>query len=143
MSLTGLEVFDSTVHKTNQWLKEIMEELGTEDRHLAYVAMRATLQALRDRLGPEGAAELGAQLPILVRGVFYEGWTPKQTPVRARHREDFLLMVRARVSNGELDLEAGVRTVLNVLARHVGAEAEKIRHNMPRELKELWLPSPD
>src|SRR5262245_28249278 len=115
MSTTGLEVFDTTVHKTNQWLKEIMEELGTEDRKKAYVALRATLQALRDRLTVEAAAELGAQLPMLIRGVYFEGWSPKVNPVRARHREDFLLMVHARVSNGDFDLEEGVRAVFTVL----------------------------
>jgi uncharacterized protein (DUF2267 family) len=140
MSLTGLEVFDATVHKTNVWLREIMEQLATEDRHKAYTALRATLQALRDRLTPDAAAELGAQLPMLVRGLFYEGWSPKMTPVKARHREDFLLMIKARIPNHELDVEQAARAVLTVLRRHVGAEAEKIRHNLPSELKELWAP---
>jgi hypothetical protein len=63
MSATGLEVFDTTLHKTHTWLKEVMEELGTEDRHRAYMALRAVLHALRDRLtglGPHGQAPEGA-----------------------------------------------------------------------------------
>ena len=142
MSLTGLEVFDSTVHKTNLWLKEIMEQLATEDRHNAYVALRAVLQALRDRLTPDAAAELGAQLPMLVRGLFFESWSPKTTPVKARHREDFLLMVRARIQTPEVGAEEASRAVLAVLSRHLGAAAEKVRHNLPGELRELWLPAP-
>jgi uncharacterized protein (DUF2267 family) len=143
MSFTGLEVFDSTIHKTNQWLKEVMEELGTEDRHKAYVALRSTLQALRDRLTPDHAAEIGAQLPMLIRGLFYEGWTPKNTPVKARHKEDFLLMVHAHAPNPNFEIEQGTRAVLTVLARHIGKSAEKVRHNLPHELRELWVPSPD
>ncbi len=64
MSATGLEVFDRTLHKTHTWLKEIMGELGTEDRHRAYMALRAVLHALRDRLTVEEVAQLGAELPM-------------------------------------------------------------------------------
>ena len=80
MSTTGLAVFDTTVQETNLWLKGIMEGLHTDDRHLAYLALRATLHALRDRLGPENAVQLAAQLPMLVRGLYYEGWRLAAAP---------------------------------------------------------------
>ena len=44
MSLTGLEVFDETVHKTNTWLKEIAKTLAL-DRHGAYHVLRAVLHS--------------------------------------------------------------------------------------------------
>jgi len=90
MSSTGLDVFDTTLQKTNAWLKELMEELRWDDRHRAYLALRATLHAVRDRLDVGEAVQLGAQLPMLIRGFYYEGWSPAHTPVKARHREDFL-----------------------------------------------------
>ena len=62
MSTTGLAVFDTTVQKTNVWLKGIMQELGWEDRHKAYMALYTTLHALRDRLTLEETAQFGAQL---------------------------------------------------------------------------------
>ena len=77
MSSTGLEVFDETVHKTNIWLKEIAQVLGP-DRHRAYNALRAVLHCLRDRLTVDEAAQLGDQLPMLVRGIYYEAWHPAQ-----------------------------------------------------------------
>ena len=58
MSLTGLDVFDRTVHTTNRWLQELMNLLDGGSRHDAYVALRATLHALRDRLPVEETAEL-------------------------------------------------------------------------------------
>src|SRR3981189_922621 len=73
MSATGLEVFDKTVQTTNAWLKEIMEATGL-DRRRAYRALAAVLQALRDRLTVGEVAQLGAQLPILVRGLYYDQW---------------------------------------------------------------------
>ena len=68
MSATGLEVFDSTLQKTNRWLNEASAVLDREDRHTAYVAFRSTLHALRDRMTVEEVAQLAAQLPMLMRG---------------------------------------------------------------------------
>jgi hypothetical protein len=62
MTITSFDVFETTLHKTNRWLKELMEELDWQDQHAAYLAMRATLLALRD--------QLGAQLPMLIRGLY-------------------------------------------------------------------------
>ena len=73
MSATGLEVFDKTVQTTNTWLKEIMEFTGP-DRRRAYRVLAAVLHALRDRLTVDEVAQLGAQLPILVRGLYYDQW---------------------------------------------------------------------
>ena len=75
--MTGLDVFDTTVHKTHVWLNDIMQELGWEDRHKAYLGLRTTLHALRDRLTVEETAQLAAQLPMLIRGLYYEGWDPR------------------------------------------------------------------
>lgn len=76
MSERSLRVFDRTLQKTNLWLGDVMAELDTEDRHQAYSALRATLHALRDRLTVDEAAQLAAQLPLLVRGIYYENWRP-------------------------------------------------------------------
>ena len=91
MSTTGLDVFDRTVQETNLWLKSLMEKLVTDDRHVAYFALRATMHALRDRIGPDNAVHLGAQLPMLIRGLYYEGWrmersSDSRTPQGRLHR---------------------------------------------------------
>ena len=40
------------------------------DHRSAYRALRSVLHVLRNRLTPEQAVHLGAQLPLLVRGIF-------------------------------------------------------------------------
>jgi uncharacterized protein (DUF2267 family) len=140
MSATGLEVFDRTLQKTHIWLSDMMQELGTEDRHQAYTAMRSALHALRDRLTVEEAAHLGAQLPMLVRGFYYEGWSPARTPSRERHQDEFLARIALEFrGDGSLDAETIARAAFNVLARRVSdGEIEDVEHLLPKELKELW-----
>jgi uncharacterized protein (DUF2267 family) len=140
MSVTGLEVFDATVQKTNAWLKRLMEILESDDRHLAYLALRATLHALRDRLTVEEAAELAAQLPMLVRGFYFEGWDPTGKPVRDRHLDAFLARIWRELPPGApVDPEPAARAVFRLLAERIAeGELEDVRHVLPGEVRELW-----
>jgi len=140
MSATGLEVFDRTLQATNIWLDEVMREADWSDRHKAYRALRVVLHALRDRLPVDEAAHLSAQLPLLVRGVFFEGWHPAGTPVPVRSRDEFLSSVAsAFASDVFADPERIAQIVFGVLERHVsGGEAAKVKSVLPKEIRELW-----
>ena len=136
--MTGLDVFDRTVHKTNAWLKEVMIVLGDDDRHAAYLALRATLHMLRDRLTVEEVAQLGAQLPMLMRGFYYEGWDPTINPVRERSFEGFLAGIALELPN-DLDPEEAARAVFSVLAARVSeGEIADITHMLPTPIRTLW-----
>lgn len=93
MSATGLDVFDKTLQTTNIWLDELMADIGP-DRKVAWHVLGAALRALRDRLPRELAAHLGAQLPLLVRGAYYDGYTPAAEPLRLRDQDALLDFVR-------------------------------------------------
>jgi uncharacterized protein (DUF2267 family) len=81
MTTTGFDAFDKTIHKTNTLLKQIETELGWENqRNMSYAVLRAVLHALRDRLTVQEAADLAAQFPLLVQGIFYDGWNPAIVP---------------------------------------------------------------
>jgi len=141
---TGVTTLDRTVHKTNEWIGAVADELHTEDRQMAYRVFRAGLHALRDRLIPDEAVDLGAQLPMLVRGMYYEGWRPNATP-SDDDRQAFL----ERVEEGLRDLpavpdpERWVRAVFAVLSARIDAgEIADVVHVLPRDLKELWPHEP-
>jgi uncharacterized protein (DUF2267 family) len=138
---TSHEVFDTTMQKTQVWLNDVMQELDWEDQpHKAYLALRTVLHALRDRLTVEEAMQLGAQLPMLVRGFYYEGWTLKDKPHKERHKEQFLDHVREAFRDDvTVNPQQVVRAVFRVLQRHTSpGEIDDVKHVMPRSLQELW-----
>lgn len=139
---TGLPVFDTSVQETNLWLKHTMGQLHREDRHAAYLALRAVLHALRDRLGPENAVHLGAQLPLLIRGVYYEGWHLAGTPTRERSPAEFVDSVRHQLPRDSgIDAHLATRAVLAVLWEKLDpGEVAKIQRILPQELEALWPP---
>ena len=140
MSATGLEVFDKTVQTTNTWLKEIMEVTGP-DRRRAYRVLAAVLHALRDRLTVDEAAQLAAQLPILVRGLYYDQWHhPSGKPERLRRKEEFLAAVAAELDDiAPINPENATRVVFSVIEQHVApGEIGDIKATLPTQLRELW-----
>jgi len=120
MSATGLEVFDRTIQKTNSWLNDLMQVLRWPDKHKVYLALRATLHALRDRLTVDEVAQFGAQLPMLIRGFYYEGWDPTDKPLRERHREQFLAHIEQQFKDDD-SVDPGVvaRAVFFVIEHRV------------------------
>jgi len=138
MTQTAIPAFDSTLQTTNVWLHEIMDRMGWVDKHRAYHALRTVLHALRDRLPVEGAAALAAQLPLLVRGIFFEGWHPAGKPVKERRKEEFLNHITDSFAGDLVDPEEVARAVLAVLANHVSpGEVSHVEHLLPLEIRSL------
>ena len=140
MTMTGLRVFDETLHTTNTWLHEITARLGWDDRQRGYRLLRLSLHAIRDRLPVVEAAHLSAQLPLLIRGIFFEGWQPARTPSKARSIPEFLASVSDGFSDdADFDAESAFREVISVMKMHVSkGEMEDVRRAMPEEIKPLW-----
>jgi uncharacterized protein (DUF2267 family) len=133
--------FDGTIQKSHIWLNDVMGELDWHEQpHKAYLALRSVLHALRDRLTREEAVQLGAQLPMLIRGLYYEGWTLKGKPHKERHEEVFYDHIKkAFKDDAALNPEQVVRAVFKVLVRHTSAgEIEDVKHVLPKALQELW-----
>jgi len=140
MRATGITAFDSTIHTTNIWLNDLMSWLGWPDKQQAYHALRVVLHTLRDRLPVEQAAALGAQLPMLVRGFYYEGWHPHGKPVKERTKEAFLGHIAAAFQNDpDVKAEDVARAVFHVLAKHVTpGEVKHVTLSLPGEIRSLW-----
>jgi len=114
--MSRLPVIDSTGQNTHEWLSDIKARFGFDNDHAAYAASRAVLHALRHQLGTDQIAQLGAELPLLLRGVFYEGWNPVSSSA-ARREHNFIASVRKDLrENLELrNTDQIIRVVLGVI----------------------------
>ena len=144
MPQTGLESFDRTLQDTHIWLNELMEELGIEDRRRTYRVLKGVLHGLRDRLTVEEAVAFGAQLPMLVRGFYFEGWQPSRVPVLARSREQFLELLREHLrdvvqDDPGFDVEKAAIGVFRVIGRHVtSGEVDDVLDQLPSQVRAMW-----
>ncbi|GHB04823.1 DUF2267 domain-containing protein [Modicisalibacter luteus] len=140
MSDTGLQVFDRTLHTTHIWLDEIMEDTQVS-RQTAWHELGAVLRCLRDRLPLPLAVNLGAQLPLLIRGSYYERWQPSDQPDRIRTREEFLQQIDDELAktSQETDTTDAVRAVFATLSTHVDpGQIDKVKEVLPKPIRALW-----
>jgi len=140
MSAQGLEAIDHTVQVTHEWVNELRERLGWVSSRDALRLLRATLVQVRDHLGTEEVAQLSAQMPLLIRGMYFEGWQPKHTPVRDRSPEHFVEAISARLSDshewgGVQDIVVVFKLLNNRISK---GEIDDVKANLPRAIRDLW-----
>jgi uncharacterized protein (DUF2267 family) len=130
----------STLHKTAEWVRELEQIGGFSSETQAYAALRAVLHTLRDRLTPDEAADLASQMPTLLRGIYYEGYSPGATPLRIRHREQFLDIVEQRLGNyTRVHPELACRAVFDLLDNRIShGEINDVRHMLPPDIRWMW-----
>ncbi|GIJ24930.1 hypothetical protein Vqi01_00920 [Micromonospora qiuiae] len=128
---------ESSMDKTNLILKDIEQAYGwpKAQRNQSYAALRTVLHLLRDRMPVQESVEFSAQLPLLVRGIYFDGWQPQNVPVKL-NRDDFLYEVR---QGFPYDVEGGpervVQVVLDTLRRHITpGQWDDVKDNMPGDL---------
>lgn len=144
MSRNTITVFESAVADAHEWLNAIRDGLEYGDKHFALQALRGVLHALRDRLTIDQSAHLSAQLPLLVRGLYFENWNPEPLPSRDRSLTGFLDRVRSSLTGyPDVDVKDVVSAVFVVLRRHITwGEEEKVGKALPHEIAALWHPGP-
>ena len=132
--------FEKTYRKSEGWLKELCAELNWNDRRKAYRALRVTLHALRDRLPMEEVVQFGAQLPMLIRGLYYEGWRPSATPDKELDRAALLERVRNAFEDDPIfNSKKAVMAVFRLVESHISdGESKDIASVLPEKLRMLW-----
>lgn len=137
---TTAALFQHSLQTTDRWLQEIMTELGWTDRHKAYTALRATLQTLREHLPVDECAQLSAQLPLVLRGVYWEGWNPCATGPK----EPFLAAIHAAFKHDpRTDPERVARAVFKALTSEISTgEMQDVRGILPRDIRRLLPDAP-
>lgn len=139
--MTKASVLDTSLQRTHEWLKEISAELGFDNERAAYAALRATLHAVRDRLPTELVAHFGAEMPMLVRGIYYDGWHPSAARVKAAHEQDFGRAMRHELAaHGELqNVERVAGAVIRVIERRIATgQLADVVQALPEHARRFW-----
>ncbi|MEI5681790.1 DUF2267 domain-containing protein [Mesorhizobium sp. CCNWLW179-1] len=139
MAGTSMVNFTQAAQQAQQWVNELAEDLNWNERR-AYHLLRCVLHALRDWLSPEEMTDLSAQLPVLLRGIYFEGWKPLETPVWERKKEDFIERIQDAFADDLLnDPDRAVAAVFRLLDRHVShGEIVQVRNSLKKTLRDLW-----
>lgn len=132
--MTEVTLIEESAQKTHMLLKELAEELGRSgDERYAMRVLRGFLHTLRDRLPVAETAHFAAQLPELVRGIYYEEWRPATVPLDYHDVDTFLghVATEARLA-GETEAAYGVEATTRVLRRHLSkGELEHVATALP------------
>jgi uncharacterized protein (DUF2267 family) len=129
-------LFDATVRKSEAWVDDLAQPLGWYSAKTALRALRILLHAWRDRLPLHESAQFAAQMPMLIRGIYYENWRPVETPDSDVDRATLLRELNQAFP--DTDSAAICQAFGQLLAKHVTAgEIDDVRAALPKGLREL------
>jgi uncharacterized protein (DUF2267 family) len=143
-TITGTRNIDEAVHKLNIWLLQLMKELNWDSRERALSAYRATMHTLRDLLPYHNAVHLGAQLPLILKGIYYDGWVPKDIPLyEVNTPAEFYELIRCELGSGNLKfdnetIKKFTHAVLKTMVNHMGeSEMRKIKAVLRENVRDI------
>ena len=131
---------DHSIQVTNEWIHQIDEMVPWNDSNQSFRLLRVTLQTVRDLMGVDEAAQLAAQLPTYIRGVYFEGWDPSKTPAQHREKQDVIARVVADFKGRQLDdPEDALNIIFSFLNTRITAgEIDDVRGSLRKSLREIW-----
>lgn len=140
--MATVPILEDNIHQTMDWIYAIEEAChwDVDNQKKAFAALRAVLHEFRDLLPLESAARLSAQLPLVIRGIFFENWHPRFIPTQEIKKEVFLSAIAETLyPYSDVDVEETTKGVLQVLGEKLPlGELEDIIQDMSKEIQELY-----
>lgn len=136
--------FEKYAAKGNEFVRLVAENLLVP-RDKAGRIIRAVFHALRNRLSPEESFQFMAQLPMVMKAVYVDGWKFDYEFNRIHHLTDFLDEIR-KVDGNQAGYDFGnnakakvaVAAVFKALNYFISeGEMHDVMGVMPQELKEF------
>lgn len=141
MSQHSVALIDKSVQTANVWFEQLEQHIDLPNHEAALSVLRGVLHRVRDQLTVDEVAHLGAQLPTLIRGIYYEAWKPSTNPEKVRDRDKFVDELRASLPEmlqGEGEPEKAFRAVFAVLSEHVtSGELDHVINMLPEPVQQL------
>ncbi|WP_054310053.1 DUF2267 domain-containing protein [Mesorhizobium sp. 1M-11] len=135
---TSQKSFQHAAEQAQRWVNELAKDLDWNEQD-ALRLLKTVLHAVRDWLSLEEIADFSSQLPTLIRGMFFEGWSPTE-PARGRSKRDFVIRVRHGFGyEPNLDYDIAIGAVFQLLDHHLShGETVQVRNSMKKSLRHLW-----
>jgi uncharacterized protein (DUF2267 family) len=124
---------------TVTFYRTVMTTSGKDSREIAKRATAAVFHALRDRLTPEEADQVAAQLSMELKGVWEQDKREGRRPAKL-HRAEFFERVKQNAGLASAK-EAHWMTLAVFAALKASVspgESEDVWAQLPKDLKELW-----
>ncbi|TPJ54752.1 DUF2267 domain-containing protein [Mesorhizobium sp. B2-6-4] len=137
-SHTSFAGFTHAAQQAQQWVNELARDLCWSEPSACRL-LRSVLHTVRDWLSLAETADLSPQLPVLIRGIYFEGWNPSG-PACERKKSDFVLSVRTSFGyDDDVDFDVAINAVFKLLDRHISrGEIVQVRNSMKKSLRKLW-----
>lgn len=135
MPVSSLE---NTLQRSYEWLNELTEFGHFRDTNQAYSILRVVLHSIRDRLPVDLSLHFASQLPMLLGGVYINGWNPSST-ARAKKIDDFIQEIYHEERNLEVNPKESLRSTLQFLRQKLDPGLiEKVIQSFPANFQKLW-----
>ena len=138
-SVAQIDTIAKSLHKADEWMRDLKEELEIEDTAKAFKDFRAVLHVLRDRLPVNEAVKLGGQLPLVLSGIYFENWHPADKPEKFRNREDLLRLISEQLPEESNETSGRIfHAVFNLLELHIPkGMIDNVKDNLPKDIYEF------
>lgn len=131
------DAFDTAVQKGNIWLKDIEQAGKLRSRFQAYTALRSVLHALRDCAPAAEAVKFSAQMPLMIKGVFFDGWKISPKPLRLTREEFEEHLRRGLKEQTGVEPATALRAVLAAIQNHISPSVLRtFQLVLPRDVHE-------
>jgi uncharacterized protein (DUF2267 family) len=139
MPALGLKIIDNAAQSANVWVNEVDYRTDWGNKQRSYRLLRQVLHVIRDHLSVDEAAQLGAQLPMLIRGIYYDGWNPSASQATLRDPTAFVEKVQEAFSADPMeDAAKAIAAVIDVLDAHVSeGEMEDVKNTFSKKIRAL------
>lgn len=134
--------FEKIYEEAHYWMNEIADRMGHPEKQHAYHALRGVLFALRDRLPQSEVFQLSSHLPTMIRGIYFEGYSPSGKPTKM-NRDEFVQCVAEELQkvNGGNPLDA-IEAVIATMDDRLGDEPmSHVLNVLPKDLQQLLEPA--
>jgi len=141
MTPDGLDALDHSVLVTHLWINELGGAMGWDDKRRSLRLLREVLHGIRDHLPVVENAQLAAQMPTLLRGIYFEQWRPGHAENRHGSLDRLLERLDSLFGDDALfDAEVALAAVLDLLCAKISAgEIDDAVGCLPHEIRDFWV----